>query len=56
MILTTILALTLLFALILGIVFVAVGGAAFIAVFADVIVCGVFIGLLIRFLIKRKKK
>lgn len=55
MILFTTLALIALFAVILGIVFVAVGGAAFIAVFADIIVCGIFIGLLIRFLIKKKK-
>ena len=55
MILLSILALTLLFSVILGIVFVAVGGAAFIAVFADVIVCAIFIGLLMRFLIKKKK-
>ena len=55
MILLTILALILLILAVTVILAVSLGGATFIIVFGDVIVCAVFIVLIIRFIIKRKK-
>lgn len=56
MVLLTILTITAL--LLIGIVVatVCVGGAAFIVVFGDVIVCVVFIALIIKLIIKRRIK
>lgn len=56
MILFTILAITCIIAMVIGVIILATGGAAFIVVFADVIVCLIFIGLIIKSLFKRKKK
>ena len=55
MILLTILALILLILAVTVILAVSLGGATFIVVFGDVIVCAVFIVLIIRFIIKRKR-
>lgn len=55
MILFTILALTLICLVGIAIVTLSIGGAAFVAVFADVIVCAVFVGLIIKFLFKKRK-
>ena len=55
MILFSILALTLLILTIITVVAISIGGAAFIIVFGDVIVCIVLIALLIKILMKRKK-
>ena len=55
MVLLTILALILLILAVTVILAVSLGGATFIIVFGDVIVCAVFIVLIIRFIIKRKK-
>ena len=33
----------------------AVGGAAFLAVFGDVLVCGLIIGLIVKLFVKKKK-
>ena len=55
MILLTILALILLILAVTVILAVSLGGATFIIVFGDVIVCAVFIVLIIRFIIKRKR-
>ena len=56
MILFTILAITCIIAMVIGVIALATGGAAFIVVFADVIVCLIFIGLIIKSLFTRKKK
>lgn len=56
MILTTILVFTLLILAVIAIVTLSVGGAAFIVVFADVIVCMAIIIGVIRLIFKRKKK
>lgn len=56
MILFTILAVMCIIAMVIGVIVLATGGAAFIIVFADVIVCLIFIGLIIKGLFKRKKK
>lgn len=56
MILLTILALTLIFLTILTVITVSTVGAIGVVVFGDVIVCIVFMALLIRYLIRRKKK
>jgi hypothetical protein len=56
MILFTILLLTLLILTTITVVAISLGGAAFIVVFGDVIVCIVFIALLIKFLTKRKRR
>ena len=53
--LLTILALILLILAVTVILAVSLGGATFIVVFGDVIVCAVFIVLIIRFIIKRKR-
>lgn len=56
MILFTILAIMCIIAMIIGVIILATGGAAFIIVFGDVIVCLIFIGLIIKWLFKSKKK
>lgn len=56
MILFTILAVMCIIAMVIGVIILATGGAAFIIVFADVIVCLIFIGLIIKCLFGRKKK
>ena len=48
MILFTILAVMCIIAMIIGVIILATGGAAFIIVFADIIVCLIFIGLIIK--------
>lgn len=55
MILLTILTLTLLLLIVIGVVFFSVFGAGVIIVFGDVILCGVIIIWLIKKLLKRKK-
>lgn len=55
MILFTILLLTMLILAIVTVIAVALGGAGFIIIFGDVIVCIVLIALLIKYLSKRKK-
>lgn len=55
MILFSILLLTLILLTIITVIALSVGGAAFIVIFGDVIVCIVLIALLMRFLAKRKK-
>lgn len=55
MVLLTILALILLILAVIVILAVSLGGATFIVVFGDVIVCAVFIVLIIRFIIKRHR-
>lgn len=55
MILFTILMITLLILAVITVTAISIGGAGFIIVFGDVIVCIVFIALLIKFLAKRKK-
>ena len=56
MILFTILAVMFTIAMIVGVFMLAAGGAAFIVVFGDIIVCLIFIGLIIKCLFGRKKK
>ena len=56
MILFSILILTLLILTVITVVAISLGGAAFIVVFGDVIVCIALIALLIKFLMKRKKR
>lgn len=56
MILFTILAIMCIIAMVIGVIVLATGGAAFIIVFGDVIVCLIFIGLIIKCLFGRKKK
>ena len=56
MILLTILALTLILLTIMTVVAVSTVGTVGIVIFGDVIVCIVFITLLIRYLIKKKRK
>ena len=55
MILFSILAIVLLLLVVISVLLLSVGGTAFIVVFGDLIVCALFIGLLIKFLFKRKK-
>ena len=55
MILLAILILTMFLLALITIVAISFGGAAFIVIFGDVIVCILAIGFFIRFLIKRKK-
>ena len=55
MVLLTILALRLLILAVTVILAVSLGGATFVIVFGDVIVCAVFIVLIIRFIIRRKR-
>ena len=55
MILFSILALTLLILTVITVVAISIGGAGFIIVFGDVIVCIVLIALLIKILTKRRK-
>lgn len=54
MILFMILALMLVTLVVFGILVIGIGSGIFLIVFADVIVCAVLIGLLIRWLMKRK--
>ena len=56
MILFTILAIMLLIVTGVAVVALGVGGAAFIVVFGDLIVCAVIIAFIIKRLIRRKKK
>ncbi len=56
MILFTILAVMFTVAMVIGVIMLATGGAAFIIVFGDIIVCLIFIGLIIKCLFGRKKK
>lgn len=56
MILFTILAIACIIVMVIGVIILATGGAAFIVVFGDVIVCLIFIGLIIKSLFTRKKK
>lgn len=55
MILLTILALILASLFVITLVAIVLGGTGFIIIFGDVIVCIVFIALLIKFLIKRRR-
>lgn len=56
MILFSILAVLLLAIAITVAIYVGVGALAFVAVFSDVIICGLFIWMIVRFFIKRSKK
>ena len=56
MILFAILSIMFLILLAVAIVTISIGGAAFAVVFGDLIVCAVFIVLIIKRLIRRKKK
>ena len=56
MILSIILILTCVICMIITVVVLATGGAAFIVIFGDVIVCMIFIGWIIKRLFTRKKK
>lgn len=55
MILFMILALMMMCLVGIAVVTLSIGGAAFVAVFADVIVCAVFVGLIIKALLKKRK-
>lgn len=55
MILFTILALMSIILLAIALIVITTGGALFITVFGDIIVCVVFIALIMRWLTKRKK-
>ena len=56
MILFTILLITLFLLILFGVLAISVGGAAAIIVFGDVIICGIFIVLLMKKIIKNKRK
>lgn len=56
MILSIILAITLIFLALITVLCVSAGGAIFIVLFGDVIVCGLFIVWIIKRLMKRKQK
>lgn len=56
MILSTILVLTFIVLMVITVTTLVMGGAAFIIVFGDVIVCMVFIAWIIKRLFKRRKK
>lgn len=56
MILSIILAITLIFLALITVLCVSAGGAIFIVLFGDVIVCGLFIVWIIKRLMKRKHK
>lgn len=56
MITFAILAVILLTVLVLGVLLLGIGGGLFTVLFGDLIVCGIFIGLIMRLIIKRKKK
>lgn len=56
MILFTILLLTLFLLILFGVLAISIGGATTIIVFGDVIICGIFIVLLMRKIIKKKRK
>lgn len=55
MILFTILAIMMICLFAAAVLVLSIGGAAFIAVFADVIVCAIFVGLIIRWWLKKRK-
>lgn len=54
MILLTILAIALVLVITAGVVILGVGGGAFVIIFADLIVCALVIGWMIKRLIKRR--
>lgn len=56
MILFTILALTLIFLIIFAVFAISIGGAAVIVLFGDIIVCAVFIIMVLKFLVNKRKK
>lgn len=56
MILFTILTIMLLVVAAVAVLAIGIGGGAFVVVFGDLIVCVVFIALIIRCLIRRKRK
>lgn len=56
MILFTIFMITLIVAAVICAISLITGGVAFIAVFGDVLIFGLIIGLLVRWLFKKKKK
>lgn len=56
MILSTILVLTFIVLMVITVTVLITGGAAFIIVFGDVIVCMIFIAWIIKCLFRRKKK
>ena len=56
MILATILALTLVILAVIVVLAVSAGGSIFIVVFADVIVCMIFIAWIIRLIVKKKRR
>lgn len=56
MILFVILALIVVILMVAGIIVLSVGGASFVIIFSDVIVCAIFITWIIKRLIKQKKK
>lgn len=56
MILMTLLTIIGILLLIAAVAVLAVGGTAFVVVFADLIVCVAFIVLVIKFLVKRRRK
>jgi hypothetical protein len=55
MILLSILLLTLIFLIVISVLTISAGGAIAIIIFGDVIVCIVFIVLIIKWLVKRRK-
>lgn len=56
MFLFIILALTLIFLVVFGVVAIAVAGASVIVLFGDIIVCAIFIVMTMKFLLNRRKK
>ena len=56
MILFMVLALTLIFLIIFAVFAISVGGAAMIVLFGDIIVCAVFIVMVLKFLVNKRKK
>ena len=56
MILFTILLLTLIILTVITVALASVAGAGIVIIFGDVIVCAVFIAIIMRYLVKRKKK
>ena len=56
MILFTILAIILAIIVVTAILMIAIGGAGFIIIFGDLIVCALFIGLIIRAIFRKRHK
>lgn len=54
MILFTILAIVLVIVIVIAVTILAIGGSAFIIIFADLIVCAVLIALIMRAIFKRR--